>query len=759
MANRRVSELAADTNPQPGDLLLLSDVAAYESKKLTLADLKTFVLAGGSITGSLSGTASYANHALIADTVLDPSASYALTASFALNGGTGVGNVASSSWASQSLSSSYSTYAVSTGNVVQADSASLAYAAQYAGTASYLYYSGGNNGKVQTAVIALTATTAVSASWASSSISASYVNIIGTVASASHANYADTAGTALIGIITNVQSSASWASHSLDSEFASTADQASNAIFAITASYSFGDGSALYSKGVYLALTQSRASGQLDIVNINPISNQYVMSSVEAIGTVIAYYTSSIILDESVSLYVLDRNTGVTTLLDSTPIYVNIQGQYSSITASMNAYAVGANITGSITGSTIGYINGLLTGYLTSSFTSSFTGSVGGSDASGSMSGSMTGSVNGNLSGSYTGSVTSSISAIFNGQIQGSVTGSVSALLSGSIKFPFSLMGQTLMTGSYTIYVSASSNIGLEPTRLTRFNITSTAGDFSISSGGNPIFTTDNTASLFSYTIAGPTTLVGSASQVVAAGPANILALQATSSLISTLYYPWTLTNLKYLDCNSNSSMNNIGWMPTSIVTMSLNNCNLSTLPSLIGTSASILNVNTNYITSIDTLPASMSYLDVSYNPITNMPATLPYGLTDLYCNSTNIAIMPGSPFKLADSIVSMSFNGNFGLVTWLSTLPTGLISFSCNYNSILTALPTIPVYVTYLDVSNNALPATTAIFNICSQLAGYSAIGGTLNISGNPGVPGSLLPATSNDLATLVGRGWTIIT
>jgi hypothetical protein len=67
------------------------------------------------ITGSLFGTSSWASNAISASaatsiTFTPPTASYALTASFALNGGTG-GSSVSASWASSSISASFATTA------------------------------------------------------------------------------------------------------------------------------------------------------------------------------------------------------------------------------------------------------------------------------------------------------------------------------------------------------------------------------------------------------------------------------------------------------------------------------------------------------------------------------------------------------------------------------------------------------------------------------------------------------------------------
>lgn len=745
MANKRVSELAAITAPSlvSGDLFLLADVVAHESKKLTLQDLGTYLLTTpgtiANLSGSLFGTASAALFSVTASHVTSvQTASYALTASFALNGGTG-GSTDSASWASRSLSSSIADYALSTGNVVLADSASIANSALFSATASYVYYSGNDNGTVFNSIvsqIASTSTSSISSSWASASfqaISASYADTVGVIdsssyalssTSASHAvvsDFATFANSASVGLVVtySFQSSASWASHSLSSDITTFAS------FSISASYAPSTAVAstvFYPKGVYSAITQSNSKGQLDIVTVTPTSGLLSTSSVEAMGTIVAYYTSSIILNETVDLYILDRTTGDITLLDSTPIFVNIQGQYGNISASVEAT-----------------VRGFLTGSISGSVSGSFTGSVSGSDASGSLDGAITGSV----------------SASYSGFLTGSISGSVSTALSGAIKFPYSLMGQTALMGSYLVYVTASSSkINLESTRLTRFSFTSTAGTFTVSAGGPVVFTTDTLSDLLSYTVAGPTTAVGSASQVVAAGPENIIALQATSST-SNLRFVWTLTGLQYLDCTNNANITDLGGMPRAIVTMSLSNCNLSTLNSLAATSASILDVSNNQISTVNFLAPSMSYLNLSNNLFTSMPTPLPYGLLYLLCDDSQITTMGGAPFDLPDTIISMSFNSNTSLASWLTPLPVDLKWFSCNTNAALTSLPSFLICpsCSYLDISNGAF-TDVAVDTICSELVTNAQNSGSLNIQGNVA---TYLPSTNTNLTTLSDRAWSL--
>jgi len=770
MANKRVSELTQITTGElnSADLFLLSDVSTNESKKLTLGDLNTYILTGGNLTGSFYGTASWANNAQTASLATNTvTASYSLTASFALNGGTG-GSAISASFASASISSSYARTA-SFVSVANAATASFATSSRFSDSASFVIYTGGNNGTITNAINAVNATNSTSASFASTSNTASYAlsssiaavaQVATTALTATSSSFASYAQTASIGITTNVQTSASWASRSLS---ASVADNAVDAQFAITASYVLPDLS-LQQEGIFLAISQSNYRSQLDKVNIEPFFSGPATTSVEAVGTIVAPYTSSILLNETVTLYALGRETGILYTIDATPIYVNIQGQFGSISASVQASLQG-QLTGSITGSTQGSIagtvastiSGAASGSISGSLVGGFTGSISGSPAQGDITGSVTASYNailtaslaGTMTGNYTGSLTSSISASYNGIITGSISGSVQTFLSGAMKIPFSLMGQLyLPTGSYMFFITAStSKIFIEPTRTTRFSVASNIGQFGITSGEVIQLTTTNPADLITFSSSlngGP--FIDTATNIVASGSSDVIFMDISS--VGAIRYVWTCTNLQYLYSNGNIFLNDVQGMPASIVTMSLQNGVLSTLYDLSATSASILNVSNNQLTVLGDLPATMSYINVSTNPILTLP-DIPYGVTQLYCNSLAIA---SPPDNFNSQIVSMSFNSNPSLNLWLTTLPTSLSSFEVSTCPSLTALPTIPANVRYLNVSSDGL-TDVAQDNICANLVSNGLLSGSLNLLGNA----SLLPVTLTRISTLQSRAWTV--
>lgn len=155
MANKKITDLTLYTaaQVQPNDLLFITDMGLYETKRITADDIATYVgsnFSSGSFTGNLSGTASYA--------LTSNSSSYALSSSYSKNSSDSL----SASVAQTSISSSYSktssfsltaSYAYTAQNVLNvtnvtsvtnADTASyasgshiFALSSSYAGTASY----------------------------------------------------------------------------------------------------------------------------------------------------------------------------------------------------------------------------------------------------------------------------------------------------------------------------------------------------------------------------------------------------------------------------------------------------------------------------------------------------------------------------------------------------------------------------------------------------------------------------------------------
>jgi len=300
MANKRVSELTQITVPElnVADLLLISDIVAYESKKLTLGDLSSFLFGNG-ITGSLSGTASYALMATSASYVLISSSSYAPTASWAQT-------AATTSYAVSTISSSYSATSsyVATASYVFVSTAQTAYSASFAGnaqTASYLQFNPNGNG---TASYALTASyfglTQVSISYATT---------------AAYSPYSDTASIALNSITATTASYVPTASFL----FFDGINPNGTASYALVAA---SNGNQAIDYGTFTAITQSVSASQIDSVTINSPLGGLQQTTAEAFGTVMVQFTSSAApTNGKIELFAVDRALGYSRSLDSSPIY------------------------------------------------------------------------------------------------------------------------------------------------------------------------------------------------------------------------------------------------------------------------------------------------------------------------------------------------------------------------------------------------------------------------------------------------------
>ena len=300
MANKRISELQPITAAEleTADLLLLSDLTAFESKKLQLQDLSDFLFNYGMITASLNGTASWATNALYASMApYQITASYTYTSSYADNANTasfalGIDTASYSNSGSYAVTASYALTASYMTVVTSAF-------ADYAGTASFLNYTNGmNNG---------TASCAVTASYVPSSTTASYA------LTASHVLNATTVDTASYALISNVSVTAQTASYlEYTGVFNGTAS------YALTAPMRAGQDQ---NYGVHTAMTQSTYYAQLNDVYILATDGVTYSSSIGVTGTVILPITAGVATDGLLELKALDKQSGMSRTLDSTPVY------------------------------------------------------------------------------------------------------------------------------------------------------------------------------------------------------------------------------------------------------------------------------------------------------------------------------------------------------------------------------------------------------------------------------------------------------
>lgn len=322
----------------------------------------------------------------------------------------------------------------------------------------------------------------------------------------------------------------------------------------------------------------------------------------------------------------------------------------------------------------------------------------------------------------------------------------------GGLTIPFNLIGSALLSGSYILYVTSSLS-EINQVRPVKFKISNDNSTLIVSVDEETKFKIVPTSSLIYYTssIDPSNGRSGSYIDLNSDGLDTITDFDITNAGVSTIKYLWSMPNLKYVKTTYNYELTDIGGLPNSIVTMSINNCSLNILAPLQYTSASILNCSINKLSSLPVLSQTMSYINCSTNYITSLPWPLPYGLTTIIADSNLISTPPTS---FPSTVISMSLANNSVLSTWYYPFPTSLQYLDLN-NTILTSIPTLPSGISYIDVHTCQMTAI-ALENITSNLVLNGLSNGYANISGNPA---SYTATTLANISTLTTtKGWTVI-
>ena len=321
MANKRVSELNALPIPDAGDLFLITDISAVESKKITALQLQTY---------ALNGTASYtlysvsASHAIHADTASRTvSASYALSASYADWAKT-ASYVISASYALSSSYSYSSSYALTASYSLTSSTQLIVSSgfANFANTASYLNYTPGfYNGRISLADVAIYATSSATSSYllysgifngsASYALTASRVVSSSFAATSSFLNYAGIPnGTASYAMSSSIAAKANYIRRVMGWRIVSSTDFLTD-----------GAGRSNQSRVYTMSLSSNET--------LNPATY------ITATGNVWLSYTSSV--SASLQLYVHNQTSNLNTVFDYLPIVFQAGGNLSGVvTGSIN---------------------------------------------------------------------------------------------------------------------------------------------------------------------------------------------------------------------------------------------------------------------------------------------------------------------------------------------------------------------------------------------------------------------------------------
>ena len=171
--------------------------------------------------------------------------------------------------------------------------------------------------------------------------------------------------------------------------------------------------------------------------------------------------------------------------------------------------------------------------------------------------------------------------------------------------------------------------------------------------------------------------------------------LQINSSGISNLYGIQFFKSLSILNC-SNNILTSLPTLPTTLTQLDFSHNNFSSCP-VLPPMLRILNCSNNPLSSLPhILPDTLQSLACQNNLLTILP-TLPTGLQTLGCPNNQLTSLPDLPSTLQ----TLSCGAN--LLTSLPTLPSGLVELDCG-NNHLTTLPTLPNSITVLYCYINEL-------------------------------------------------------
>jgi len=193
------------------------------------------------------------------------------------------------------------------------------------------------------------------------------------------------------------------------------------------------------------------------------------------------------------------------------------------------------------------------------------------------------------------------------------------------------------------------------------------------------------------------------------------LSSPATWASASMTNLPALPSSLRYLDCSGVRITSMVlPSLPSSIDTVICDRSNLNSLPALSGfTHLVYLSCNSNALSSLSTLPSSLTYLDCGSNIGIHSLPSLPSSLITLNCYGDSLTVLPTLP----STLVQIGCSNN--QLTSLPSLPAGLIYLSCQSNPSLASLPALP---TTLKVINSyycnlsslpALPDSLLVLNV----------------------------------------------
>ena len=172
----------------------------------------------------------------------------------------------------------------------------------------------------------------------------------------------------------------------------------------------------------------------------------------------------------------------------------------------------------------------------------------------------------------------------------------------------------------------------------------------------------------------------------------GLINLDCSGNQLTSL--PTLPSTLTWLDCSGNQLIS-LPALPSTLTELNCYQNQLASLPALPST-LTLLECSYNQLTSLPALPSALTKLDCWLNQLTNLPA-LPSMLTWLNCSHNQLTNLPALPSTLR-TLLNCSYNQ----LTSLPALPSALTELACNGN-LLTSLPALPSALWLLNCMSNS--------------------------------------------------------
>ena len=599
--NKRVSQLVELTaiEVQPNDLLMVVDSIGKESKRMQFSEFQMWLesiagsvilaetasyVSGNNVYGTVNNSinaisSSYSNNS--GQSLTSVSSSYALTASYALNGSGSSGNTSDSS-----------SYLIYTG--IPNGTASYAIKSlnsDVSTNALFLVYTGGNNGTSSYAI------TTQNVQHATNADTASYISG-GPSVTASYEIYAGDAGNSSTANVANSSNYLNFSPNNGTSSYAIVAESTKNRF---------------NNYGLFLPNSQDTSSAIIDNLNVSSSLGTTQQTLIEVFGNAILAYTASIPNSGSLYLAILDRLTGDSAIIDKTTLSYNVTSlinQWGSLsTGSIN---IPFNLVAQLP---------LYGNYYTVVTASSSNITL-----------------DSNRPVKFTISSYSDNLSVFSAQYPEFYLGTLAPqyITFSTITNPgpfYDYLPGLLITGSSNIYqmdVSYGTVTAVDYTwkcsNLVYFNCNSnpslTSLDYTFPITMSYLYC--NNCNLYNIVDIDNTQIIDfdcSFNQLMSLPtfPATLIKFNCSNNLLTSL--PFLPPSIQSLYCDNNN-INSISIFPSDIITASLSNCGLVSLASFPNTLEKLIISNNITLTSLpsSSLNVSMSYLNVSNCSLTLLP-------------------------------------------------------------------------------------------------------------------------------------------